>query len=552
MEKIMEIDLSDERLLAIAEDAVEQHNYILALKMLNKNADLHFNDADSLSLYAEIFDDMGLYERCINSWFRFIDYAGDADFSDAYEGLAISYMNIGNEHFSAYYYNKLLVDNGEIDSETRGEIIQSFLSRDENPLKFVYPPEIADCSDVIAEGIEKMKCGEYDKAVETFGSIEERNPDYLAARNYIAMCDIITDKCDEAEQECLAVLKRFPDNVQALTTLAAVKTEQKKSDEGRKLAEKLLSLDVTATDDMYKIATVCCENKLHEEAYGLFCKIENELPYDSSLLYFKAVSAFNCGKYEESLAAFDKLVTIYPDAVTAAYYYRAARDAIENGKTEELSYFYRLPAKERENSLQILAAFSKLSKTQCKKLSDVMDISECIRWCFDESEGRGASELQFLAAECAVKAELDGIVCNLLLNAFLSDSLKIQILTMIGERNEPNSFGVVICHIYKTVDFYPVNIGRLKRKSFVAAYSRLNAHFGILDNDYCAKFATACETLYREMEEGERLAAAADTDALTAAMFYKTGITEAGITRRNLSAFFDTSEAKIKKILGEI
>lgn len=551
MNKVIEIDLTSDRLIAIAADMVESHNLIGALKMLNKNAELHYNDEDSYMLYAEIFDDAGLYEKCVNGWFKYIDSVEFGDFNEAYEGLAVAYMNLGNEHFSAYYYNKLLLDTDELDAEARNEIISSFLSRDKNPLKFVYPPKIADYSDVIANGIENMKLGEYDKAVDEFMKVDEENEAYRSARNYIAMCRIICDKCEEAEAECLALLEKYPDNVQAMTTLAAVKTEQKKSEESRALAEKLLSLNVTATDDVYKIATVCCENKMHKEAYALFCKLEDELSYDCSVLYFKAVAAYNSGYYEESFTAFDKLLTIYPEAVIARYNYNAARNAYDNNCVEELSYFYRIPQKERESSLQILAAFSKLSRAESKKLFDVLDISDCVLWCFDETEGKSDSELQYLAAQCAVKAGLDGIICDLLLNAFLSDGLKVHILTLLAERNEDNSFGVVICHLYKRIDMRALNIGRSKRKNFVTAYARLTAHFAIISNDYGEKFALACESLYASMESGDRLAAASDSDALTAAIYYKSGVTEANITRKNLSEFFDTTEQKISYILGE-
>ena len=296
MKKTIKIDLSSDRLIAVAADLVEEHNYISALKMLNKNAERNFNDEDSYMLYAEIFDDIGLYEKSVNSWFRYIDCTLSGELSEAYEGLAVAYMNLGDEHFSAYYYNKLLLDTDEINDDERKEIISSFLSREPNPLKFVYPPKIADCSDIISDGVKHMKLGEYDKAIDEFDKIDEDNEAYLSARNYIAMCDIICDKCEEAEAECLAVLKKHPQNVQALTTLAAVKTEQKKSEESKQLARKLLTLGVTSNDDVYKIATVCCENKMHAEAYELFCKLEDELFYDSTVLYFKAVSAFNSGK----------------------------------------------------------------------------------------------------------------------------------------------------------------------------------------------------------------------------------------------------------------
>jgi tetratricopeptide (TPR) repeat protein len=552
MSKTLEIDLSAERLIAIAEGAVEDHNYIRALKMLNKNAELHSNDGESYTLYAEIFDDLGLNEKCINNWFKYIDCNEYGDLTEAYEGLAVCYLNLGNDQFSAFYYNKLLVETGELDETSRDEIIKTFLGSEKSNLKFVYPPEIADSREELSQGIEFMKTGEYDKAVEVFESVEEGNECYLSARNYIAMCNIIRDRLPEAEEECHAILEKYPDNVQALTTLAAVKTEQQKPDESKILASKLLTLDINNTEEMYKIATVCCENKMHQDAYHLFCKIEEDTGMDMNVLYFKAVSAFNSGLYDECLDAFDKLVTIYPNAVTAKYYYNVARDRIESGDKTELSYFYRMPKEMREDSLKMLAVISKLSKAECKKMVDAIDLSECIRWCFDEIDTHGENELLYLATECAIKLGFDDIVSDILLNAFLPDTLKMYTLTLIGERNEANCFGVVICNMYKRVEYYCLHIGRTKRKNFVSAYAKLTAHFSIIDTDYGLKFAVSAEVLYSKLEKENRLADASDVDALSAAIYYMADLGGDSVKRKDLSSFFDASEEQIKKILGEI
>lgn len=552
MKKTVKIDFGSDRLIAIAADLVEEHNYIGALKMLNKNAELNCNDEDCYMLYAEIFDDIGQYEKCVNSWFKYLDCTASDDLSEAYEGLAMAYMSLNNEHISAYYYNKLLMESDDLDAELRGEIMKTFLTRTPNPLKFVYPPRIADFSSVIQSGIDNMRQGRYDEAIEDFESVDEGNSSYLSARNYIAMCNIICDKNDEAEAECLSVLEKDPENVQALTILAAVRTEQKRAEESRALAKRLLEIKCKNPEDVYKIATVCCENKLHAEAYELFCKLEDELSYDVTLLFFKAVSAFNCGKTEECFAAFDKLLTLSPDAVTAKYHYAHARELAESGKSEELSYFYRLPHDEAESTLKILSAFAKLSETQAAKAFSVVDISDCILWCFDTGNGSNNEEIQLLGAQCAVIARLDGIVEDVLLNAFLPDSVKVSVLSLIGERNEDNSFGVVVCDLYKRIDFRRIEVGRNKRKNFVYAYSRLTAHFCIIDEELGEKFALAAEKLYLELEAEGRLADASDKDALMAAVFFRADVKEPNVKRKQLAVFFEADEKKIAKILGEV
>ncbi|MBD5631871.1 MAG: hypothetical protein HDP34_01390 [Clostridia bacterium] len=551
MAKTMSIDLGADRLIAIACDMVDNHNYIGALKMLNKNAELDGNDEDSYMLYAEIFDDMGLYEKCINGWFKYMDVALADDLSECYEGLAVNFMNLGNEHFSAFYYNKLLFEADDIDAQTREGIVKDFMSVASNPLKFAYPPRLADVSDIISSGIDYMKSGEFEVAAEEFDKIDEENDRYLTARNYIAMCKIIDDKSDEAEQECLNILKKRPDDVQALTTLAAVKTEAGKREEALELAKKLLTLKLENNDDIYKIATVCCENKLHAEAYATFLKLTDELENDLNIMYFKAVSAFNCGKYEESFAAFDRLVTIYPEAVTARFYYNAARAMVKSGEISELSYFYRLPQEVRESSLKMLAAYMRLSKAQARKLAAELDLSSCVKWCFDECEVK-VGDLQYLAAQVAIKANLDDIVRDLLLNAFLPDRFKLDVLSSLAERNEFNCFGVVICNVYKRVTTQMLGIGADKRKSFLRAYARLVAHFSILDDEHGKEFAAAAEDVYQRLSENGKLAVAKDTDALCAVIYIRSGVREADVDGEKINSFFEVTDEKIKKITGEL
>lgn len=549
MGKITKIDLGEDRLIGLAADLVDEHKYTDALKILNKNAELNGDDGNSLMLYAEIFDDLGLYEKCVNGWFRYMDEADYVDMSDCYEGLAVSFMNLGNEHFSAYYYNKLLSESEDMDAETREEILGEFIGSEENPLKFSYPPALEDVSDYIAAGIGHMKAGEYEKAIEDFENIADGNTKYLTARNYIAMCKIISDRTDEAEQECIKALEKYPDDIQALTTLAAVKTEAGKKDEALNLSKKLAAMPTDDEDSIYKIATVCCENKLHAEAYNLFKRLTGELRYDLNIMYFKAVSAFNCGKFEESFSAFDELCTVYPEAVTARYYYRLARGLRERGEEMELSYFYRLPDDLRESSLKVLAAYMRLNKTSAKKLASQVDLSECVDWCFDETEGTGRSELRQFAAQVAVKAELDGTVRDILLDAFEDDKLKLDILNSLAERNEFDCFGVVICNVYRRVTTARLEIGRAKRRRFVEAYAKLVAHFSVLDDENGLMFAEATEKLYKKLADGGRLDEATDDGALTAAIYILSGVRVADLDGEKIFGFFEVSEEQVKKFL---
>lgn len=200
----------------------------------------------------------------------------------------------------------------------------------------------------------------------------------------------------------------------------------------------------------------------------------------------------------------------------------------------------------------MLAAYLRLSAASAKKLSAALDLSACVKWSFDECDGTALDELQSLAAHVAVKAGMDDYVRDLLLNAFLPDQLKIDILSALCGRNEFNCFGVVICNVYRRVTTQTLRLGRKRRANFMGAYSRLVAHFSILDDEYGKAFAAAAEQLYEALSASERLDAAKDTDALTAAIYLNSGVKESGVTGKNLWQFFDVTESRVSAILQNL
>lgn len=554
MNKTDAIDLSADRLISIASDCIDAHDYIAALKMLNKNAVLNGNDEDSYMLYAEAFDDMGLYEKCVNGWFKYIDYAGDgADLAEAYEGIAVSFMNMGMDSFAAFYYNKLLMEtDSELTAANRQEIIDAFLKTEKPPLRFAYPPRLVDYSEVIESGMELMRKNEYESALAEFEKVDEGSDKYLAARNYIAMCNVICDRNEQAEEECNAILRRDPENIQALTTLAAVKSQQHRSEEARELAYRLIDINPDNGEELYKIATVCCENGLHEQAYSILARLDERFVYDSSLLYFKAVAAYNSGMLRQSREAFDALLTIYPNAVTADYWQSVALREGEKprGERRTLEYFYRLPKEECQTNIGFLTAFNKLGDKSARKLGEEIDVSGAVHWCFDEGDSNSSYELKLLGALSAVKGGLDDLVRDILLDAFLQDGVKLEMLNAIVQQNRDGEYGIVVCNLYKRVTLVPINTGKNKKKTFLRAYGLVFSRFAMMEPEYPFMLAAATEKLYAKLEEEGRLDICRSTSALAAAIFKYSEVKESGLNDEQICSFFGADIKKVNAILG--
>ena len=148
-----------------------------------------------------------------------------------------------------------------------------------------------------------------------------------------------------AEQLCEEVLEEKKEDIQTLSTLAAIYLEQGRTAESKALAERLVKMPTSSTEETYKVATVCCENAMHEEAYTLFAQLEEKMPYDGRMLYFKGVSAAKSGRLEIAEKTLDKFCTLYPDAAVGRYYLKEIRKMLDGGKdtTKDFTYFYAVP-----------------------------------------------------------------------------------------------------------------------------------------------------------------------------------------------------------------
>ncbi|MGN0805883.1 MAG: hypothetical protein ACI4MC_02495, partial [Candidatus Coproplasma sp.] len=412
--------------------------------------------------------------------------------------------------------------------------------------------KLADYSAEMNKGVDLMRANDFDGAIAEFEKVGEGNEKYLIARNYIAMCNVIADRDDEAEQECLHILSHDPENIHALTTLSAVKSQQNKREEARELAYRLLKADATDSDDMYKIATVCCENGLHAEAYDLFCRMDDRFAYDCSFLFFKAIAAYNCDKIEKSIQIFDTLLTIYPNAVTADYWYYVVLEESKKPfeKRRELEYFYRLPRSECEANVAMLSAFNHLSDSNAQKILEEADLSAAIHWCMDEGEPNATDELRLIGAFSALKGGMDDTVRDILLDSFMPDRVKLELLSGRVQQNREGVYGIVLCNMYRNVSIPRVDLGRKKRKTFLHAYGLAFSRFAVLDVSYPVKIAVATEELYMKLEEEGRLEQCKSVPDLAAAIIRVSAIKEE-LSEEQICNFFGANIEKVEKLVGD-
>lgn len=553
--KTKKIDVSRDRIAKLADKYYNEGKYISALRLAHRELREYGGDPDVFARLCDIYEGMGLQGSAINYWFRFLDIAVEEDLPDVYEGLAINFLGIGNERQSAYYYEKLIDADETIPNEMKMDVAQAFAQDKRAGYRFTYPPKLADYSKEMASGSKALKAGDSKRAIEIFDQVAKGSKQYASAKEMQAVAYLLEGKPDEAEKACLELLEEKPDEVRVLATLAAVYLEQGRTEESRALAEKLSKLSLEDTDDLYKVATVCCENGLHEAAYQKFVQLDKKMPYDGRMMYFKAVSAYNSGHIKECERAFDELCTIYPDAEVAKYYLRQIRDYIEQTEggeqpqKPELIYFYHLPQEERENRCRNLIKLSSCPMDEAQIFGLLALHDGYFQWCFDEMDG-GDRDLQYLGLVTAAHVRADEFLQDVLLDFEVADVLKIEILRMLIERNEDMDIGVVICCVYKCVPVYKIQIGRKRRKKFIEAYARLASKFILVNEKYSIKIKKAAEKLYRALEKHEALDLIESADDCACALYLLAGIHDLGKDTAWVASAFEANLAKVQVLLS--
>ena len=398
-------------------------------------------------------------------------------------------------------------------------------------------------------GSNALKAGQCDRAIEMLSGIIKGAKGYAKAKEMQAVAHLLKGEAEESERVCKDLLQDEPNNVRALATLAAVYLESGKKEVSKQIALSLCDVIVTDSEDLYKVATVCCENGLHEQAYERFCQLESKMPGDGRVLYFKGVSAYLCEKYEQAEQAFDALCTIYPDAEVGKYYLSALRNREENDeKLPTPSYFYCLPQEEREFRCKELLQIGKCTKEEAELLSLLGGYEQYLRWCFDEMDGSD-HDLQYLAIVTAAHLHADEFLFDMLLNHEVFDPLKLETVRMLAERNTDMRFGIVLCHVHQKVRLFKITLGRTRRKRFISAYAKIVSRFCGFGEGYSRRIKITTERIYRTLLEKQALEYVDNTDTLACVIFLETGIKELGTNQEMIAKSLEADYQKVCQLL---
>ena len=249
MGKVKKIDFSRKRLGMLADKFYNEGKFVSALRIAYKELDAYGGDGEIFARLSDIYEAMNLQGTALNWWYRFLDIADEEDLPEVYEGLAVNYLNLGQESASAYYYNKLIDADDTLSEETKFDIAEAFSTAKKEKFRFVYPPKLADYTKEVNLGSKALKAGDCERAVEEFSKVARGSKQYAQAKEMQAIAYLLSGKAEEAEKACLELLEGEPEAIRVSATLAAVYLEQGRFEESKALALRLSSVETNDTDD---------------------------------------------------------------------------------------------------------------------------------------------------------------------------------------------------------------------------------------------------------------------------------------------------------------
>ncbi len=551
--KVLHFDDGEERLDKSIRKRMEEGDYLSALRLCNRRNEFFPAGAEAYAVQADAYEQAEVPSQALKMWYRVLNDCEDDLLADAYEGLAVNYMNLGRESQSAYYYNQLLRVDDELTDESKMDIVEMFSKPKSAGFRTVYPPEKADYTEEIERGLRALKESNFAAARTAFESVAAGAGQYRTAQNLLAITCLLEEKKEEALALCEKLIAEDGDDVQAYTTYAAVLGQMEAHEKAKAVAEKLCTMQAKDTDELYKIATVCCENGLHAAALEKFTQLEEDIPNDGNLLYFKAVAAYKTGDIRLCLDTFDRLLVLYPEAAVARYYYDAVRYYLDNKDKEdvtmpELTYFYRVPQPVRETYCDLLYFLEGLRVREAASVADNPQVFSVLQWCFDEMDGADG-DLQVLAMCVAVHCRYEQFVEDMLLDPDVSDVVKIRALQFIAEQNRDTEYGAVVYHIYRRIKFYRIRLKGKKRKKFLEAYAVVYSKFSVISDNHAQRIRASAELLYNCLSLRDALFYADRPADISCVIYMLAGIREAGANVSAAAELFDADREKVSEIL---
>ncbi|MGA8942701.1 MAG: tetratricopeptide repeat protein [Thermoactinomyces sp.] len=333
---------------------LDRHRYDKAVKYFRLATEKEPDNPVNHCNLAGILSELGRFEESNEVLRKVLDEV-DPELYECLFYLANNAANMGDleqaeEHLLAY----LSFDPHGDFAEEAEEMLYMIAQELGRPPKEWMPANLPDFVRAHEQARNYLEEGRFLQAIELLEEISRNHPEFLAARNNLALAYYYTGKLEQAMQLIGQVLEIDPNNLHALCNLAVLSQHMGEKEKGQKIIGMLKKLVPFHQEHTYKLATTLGILGEHEVAYELFSRLLKTGGIQETVLYhYTAVSAWNSGRYDKARFYWKKAMKLESKAGVAAFYYQHMDQWLELDHPPVINYHYQLPFEEQLNRMDL-------------------------------------------------------------------------------------------------------------------------------------------------------------------------------------------------------
>lgn len=194
--------------------------------------------------------------------------------------------------------------------------------------------------------------GKFNQAVKLLEELVQGRPDFLAARNNLALGYYYLGLFDKAMDTVHEVLVQDAGNLHGLCNLAVFYQHEGNQEALEELAERLCNIVPFHQEHVFKLATTMGMLGRHEAAFGHFKRLlqNDEMRREPSISHYAAVAAYYTGRYAEARRLWQHVKRLDPDCSVADFYLAQMDQRGGEADASEIfsvNYQYLLPFEEQ-------------------------------------------------------------------------------------------------------------------------------------------------------------------------------------------------------------
>ncbi|MBW7454849.1 tetratricopeptide repeat protein [Paenibacillus sepulcri] len=328
--------------------SLDRYHYDKALKYFRRAVEYEPDNPVNHCNMAGILSEMGNYEGS-NDILRMIVEEMDPEMTECHFYMANNFANMEMYEAAEEALVRYLEGDEEgqflEESEEMMELLHYELERP-TKLAFIKAREGVYEHDQARSLLEE---GKFVEAVRLLESIVEKNANFLAARNNLALAYYYMGLFDKALATIGDVLEIEPGNLHALCNLAIFYQHSNDQVQLKPLVELLGKTVPFHEEHVFKLATTMGILGEHGEAYRHFTRLlkDSSLQSDACLYHYTAVASSNIGRFAEAERLWLQAGKMDPTSNVPGYYLEQLASVRAGKHPAPINYHYHLPFEEQ-------------------------------------------------------------------------------------------------------------------------------------------------------------------------------------------------------------